>query len=85
MGGVGGYEAAGNKLGRQEGEVIADRENRRLCMKMIDAGHLHAACGDSEGGVLNRLEFIYGGRLGVGEPGRGGIGVEGFDEGFKSY
>ena len=59
--------------------MIADRVNQRLRMKMTDAGHLHAACGDSEGGVLNRLEFIYGGRLGVGEPGRGGIGVQRFD------
>ena len=65
--------------------MISDRENQRLSMKMTDAGHLHAARGDPESGVLYCLELVNGGSLGVREPGRGGIGVEGFDEGFKSY
>ena len=62
--------------------MISDRENQRLSMKMTDAGHLHAARGDPESGVLYCLELVNSGSLGVREPGRG---VEGFDKGFKSY
>ena len=50
-------ESAGEKLGAEEGEVVADWEDFGFCVKIADGCHLHAASGDSEGGILETLEF----------------------------
>ena len=68
MGGVGGYEGSGEELGAKEGKVVVDGDELGLCVKMVNTGHLHAACCSAEGGVLKGLEFADGGRGGVGEP-----------------
>ena len=52
VGGVRGNESAGQELGGEEGEVIGDWEDGGFCVKMPNAGHLHAAGGNAEGGVL---------------------------------
>ena len=75
--------AAGEKLGREEGEVVFDWEDGRLCVKMSNAGHLHAAGCDTEGRVLECLESIDVGGFEVGEPDGISVGDEGADEGFK--
>ena len=51
-------------------------------MKMVNGIHLHTAGGYAEGGVLDALQFLDGGGGGFREPGRGGVGEEGGDEGF---
>ena len=53
--GIGGDEAAGMELGWEEGKVVLDGEDGRLCVKMPNAGHLHAADCDTEGRVLEGL------------------------------
>ena len=37
-------------------------------VKMGNGGHLHVSGGDAKGGVLDDLEFSYGGGGGVGVP-----------------
>ena len=37
--------------------MVADWEDFSFCVKMADGCHLHAASGDSEGGILDALEF----------------------------
>ena len=44
------------------------REGGRLCVKMHNAGYLHAAGCDTEGRVLKGLKSIDVGGFGVGEP-----------------
>ena len=41
--------------------MIADREDMGFCVKIADGCHLHAAGGNSEGGILDALEFGDGG------------------------
>ena len=57
-----------------------DRQDRSLCVKMSNVGHLHAAGGDAQSGVLDGLELFDVGRLAVGEPDGGCISEEGPDE-----
>ena len=84
VGGVGGDEAAGKELGREEGKVILDREDGRLCVKMPNAGHLHAAGCNAEGRVLEGLESIDVGGFDVGEPYGGCISDDRAYKGFES-
>ena len=62
--------------------MVLDWEDGRLCVKMPNAGHLHAAGCDTEGRVLECLESIDMGGFGVGEPDGGRICNNGTDEGF---
>ena len=82
MGRVGGNEGAGKELGGEEGKVGVNREDAGFCMKMSDARHPHAAGCNTEGGVLEGLEFVDGGRGGIGKPYRGRVGEQGPNEGF---
>ena len=59
MGDMGGLEGTGEELGAEESEVVLDGENLGFSVKMVNGTHLHAACGNSEGGVLDALEFLY--------------------------
>ena len=36
--------------------MIVGRDGLGLCVKMVDVGHLHAACGCPEGVVVIRVE-----------------------------
>ena len=63
--------------------MVFDEEDGRLCVKMPDGRHLHAAGCDAEGCVLEGLESIDVGGFGVGEPDGGCIIYEGLDEGFE--
>jgi len=63
--------------------VVVDGDDVGLCVKMVNVGHLHAACCSAEGGVLKGLEFVDGGGGGIGEPDGSCIGIEGSDEGFE--
>ena len=63
--------------------MVLDWEDGRLCVKMPNAGILHAAGCDTEGRVLEGLEFIEVDGFGVGEPDGGRIGDDGTDEGFE--
>ena len=83
MGGVGGNEGPGEELGAKEGKVVVDGDDLGLCVKMVNAGHLHAACCGTEGGVLEGLEFADGGGGGVGEPDGSCISIKGPDEGLQ--
>ena len=74
MGWVGGYKGAGQELGAEEGEVGFNREDAGFCVKMSNGGHPHAAGCNTEGGVLKGLEFLDGGRGGVGKPNWGRVG-----------
>ena len=47
--------------------MVLDWEDGRLCVKMPNAGHLHAAGCDTEGRVLEGLESIYVGGFCTGE------------------
>ena len=58
VGRVRGLEGTGKKLGGEEGEMVAHREDLGLCVKMVDGAHLHAASSDAEGGIFNTLKFI---------------------------
>ena len=51
-------EGTGKELGAEEGEVVMDGENLGFIVKMVNGTHLHAACGNAEGRVLNSLEFL---------------------------
>ena len=82
VGRVKGLEGTGKKLGGEEGEMVAHREDLGLCVKMVDGAHLHAASSDAEGGILEGLEFLNGRGRGVREPDRGGVKKEGADQGF---
>ena len=53
--------------------MILDREDGRLCVKMPNAGHLHAAGCDAEGRVLEGLESIDVGGFDVREPDGGRV------------
>ena len=64
--------------------MVSAWEDGRLCVKMPNAGHLHAAGCDTEGRVLEGLESIDVGGFGVGEPYGGRISNNGSDEGFES-
>ena len=59
-----------------------DREDVGLCVKMPNTGHLHAAGRNTEGSVLEGLEFLDGGVGGVGEPNGGRVSEKGPNEGF---
>ena len=43
-------------------------------VKMANGGHIHISSGDSKGGVLDDLEFSYGGGGGVSEPEGSSVG-----------
>ena len=61
--GVGGMmrlEGFGEKLGGQQSEMVSDRENLGLCMKVVDLTNLHASRRYSEGTVLNELKLVDG-------------------------
>ena len=77
MGRMRGYERAGKELGGEEGEVGVDREDAGFCVKMSDGGHLHAAGCDTEGSILEGLEFADGGWGGIGEPDWGRVCKQG--------
>ena len=62
--------------------MVLDWEDGRLCVKMPNAGHLHAAGCDTEGRVLEGLESIDVGGFDVREPDRGCVCDDGTDEGF---
>ena len=79
---MGGLEGAGEELGGEEGEVVVDGKGFGFCVKMLDGRHLHTSGGDTEGVVLEGLEFVYVRRRGVGEPDGGGVEVEGVDYGL---
>ena len=83
VGGVGGDEAAGKELGREEGKVILDREDGRLCVKMPNVGHLQAARRNAEGRVLEGLESLDVGGFDVGEPDGGRVGNNRAYKGFE--
>ena len=63
--------------------MIVDGDGLGLCVKMVDVGHLHAACGCSEGSILEGLDFVDGGGGGVGEPNGSCICIEGPNEGLE--
>ena len=48
--------------------MVVDGDELGLCVKMVCAGHLHAASCSAEGGVLKGLEFTDGRGGGIGEP-----------------
>ena len=75
MGGRGqGY---GQGTGKTEGEMITDFERLGLCVKVVNACHLHAACRGSEGSILEGLDAS--GHVGssVRKPDGGTIGEKG--------
>ena len=82
MGRVGGDEGTGKELGGEEGQVVVDWEDGGFCVKMTLAGHLHAARDDTEGSVLEGLDFGDTGGAGVREPDGGGVGEKGPNEGL---
>ena len=53
--GVCGSEGAGEELGGEQREVVADWEDLGFRMKMGDRSHLHAASSYAEGSVLEGL------------------------------
>ena len=77
---MGGDEGSSEELGTEEGQVIVDRDGLGFCVKMVDVGHLHAACGSTKGSILEGLDFIDGGGGGIGKPNGSCISVEGPDE-----
>ena len=48
--------------------MVVDGDDVGLCVKMVDIGHLQAACCSAEGRVLKGLEFVDGRGGGIGEP-----------------
>ena len=56
VGWVGGDKGTGKELGRQEGEVVMGFEGLGICVKVVNARHLHAACRGSEGSILEGLD-----------------------------
>ena len=60
-------------------------KNKGFCVKMVRAGHLHAARSGAEGTILDNLEFRNGGRRGIGKPDGGSVGEKGLNEGLESY
>ena len=48
-------------------------EGLGFSVKMGNGGHLHVSGGDAKGGVLDDLEFSYGGGGGVREPDGNGV------------
>ena len=61
MGRVGRLHSFGKELGTEEGEVFLDGKDLGFCVKMANRAHLHAARGDTEGAILDGLEFFNGG------------------------
>ena len=55
MRGVCELEGAGEELGGEQGEVVADWEDLGFRVKMGDRSHLHAASSYAEGSVLEGL------------------------------
>ena len=51
-----------------------DGEGLGFSVKMGNGGHLHVSGGDAKGGVLDDLEFSYGGGGGVGVPDGSSVG-----------
>ena len=82
MEGMCGLKCASQVLTAQEREVFPDWEDLGLCMKMVRSTHLHAASRDSEGAILEYLQFVDCRRGGVREPGGTSIGEQGTDKGF---
>ena len=62
--------------------MVVDTEDLRLRMEMVNAGHLHTSGGGPEGGVLDSLEFSYGGGGSIREPSGGRVSKKGSNEGF---
>ena len=54
--------------------MVLDGEDLGLRMKMALGGHLQRPSGDSEGGILDPLEFEDSRGGSVGEPAGGGVG-----------
>ena len=79
---MGGLEGAGEELGGEEGEVVADGKGFGFCVKMLNGSHLHTPGGDAEGVVLEGLELCDVGRGGVGEPDGGCVEEKGTDNGL---
>ena len=52
-------EGAGQELGAEEGEAVGYREGLRLAVEVGDGGHLVGASCDSEGCILDDLQFGY--------------------------
>ena len=50
-----GLEGAGEELGGEQGQVVADWEDLGFRVKMGDRSHLHAASSYAEGSVLEGL------------------------------
>ena len=59
--------------------MVFDGKNLGFMEKVTLGGHFAGASTDSETFVLEDLEFIDIGGFNVGEPGRTGIGDNGFD------
>ena len=81
MGRVVGAESTGKELGAEEFKVVGDRKDFGFRMEVVYGGVLEGASADTEGAVLNGLEFLDIGRGGVRKPNWGGVGEDGLDEG----
>ena len=55
MGGMIWLEGTGQILGAKEGKVLTDREDLGFRVKMGRGTHLHAACRNAEGTILEDL------------------------------
>ena len=53
-------EGFGEKLGGKPSEMVSDRLNLGLRIKVVDVTNLHAARRYSEGTVLNELKLVDG-------------------------
>ena len=77
IGGVGWAKGAEEELGTEEGEMVVDGEDLGLRVKMVMGGHPQRPSGDSEGGVLDPLEFEDSRGRCIGEPDGGSVGEQG--------
>ena len=63
--------------------MVLDGEDLGLRVKMALGGHLQRPSGNTEGGILDPLEFEDSRGGGVGKPNGGGVGKKGLDQGFE--